>query len=206
MAAAPETRALGKFFYYLSATLESGLGLFGIRSPYEQPKYEIVQRLPEHVEIRQYAARVAAETPVEQGNEGAAFGRLFRYISGANHAGATLAMTVPVERKQLIAMTIPVETGTEMRFFLPRKVAEEGAPVPNDPQVHIVKIPPERIAALRFSGSTDDSVRDAKEAKLRAVLAEAHLKPEGAASLLTYDPPWTPPFLRRNEVVLKLAP
>ncbi len=196
---------MGKFFYYLSAGLESALSVVGIRGAYEQPPYQVVQHLPEDVEIRAYPARVAAETPVRDGDEGAAFGRLFRYISGANHAGAKIAMTAPVERSKLIAMTIPVETGAAMRFFLPAKLAAAGAPVPADPLVRIVTVPPERLAALRFSGVADDASRASHEARLRQVLAGAHVATEGEASLLSYDPPFALPFVRRNEVVLLVA-
>ena len=118
-----------KFLYYLSAGLESVLSVVGIRAPYEQPSYQVVQHLPDKVEVRAYPSRVAVQTAVANGDEGAAFGRLFRYISGANHGSTKIAMTVPVERSRLIAMTIPVETGAEMRFFLPAKVAAAGAPV-----------------------------------------------------------------------------
>lgn len=202
---APGEEGVDKFFYYLTATLESALSLVGVRAPYEQPPYQVVQTLPDRVEIRSYPARVAAETPVENGDEGAAFGRLFRYIAGANHAGQTIAMTAPVERGRLIAMTIPVETGAEMRFFLPRKVAAAGAPAPTDTRVHIVAVPPEHLAALRFAGVATEPSRAAHTARLLAVLAEAHRTAAGPVSLLSYDPPFTPGFLRRNEVVVRLA-
>ena len=91
--------------------------------------YEVVAHLDHGVEIRAYAGRMAVQTPVRGGNDGEAFGRLFRYITGANQADAKIAMTVPVEQTaRPIAMTVPVETtGSVMRFFLPQAVAGSGA-------------------------------------------------------------------------------
>lgn len=195
---------LGKFLYYLTATFESVLSVVGIRAPYEQPAYRVVERLPAGVEIRAYPARTAVATPVENGDQGAAFGRLFRYIAGANHGGARIAMTVPVEQPRLIAMTIPVETGAAMRFFLPRRVAAAGAPVPDDPAVRVETVPAEQVAALRFSGVATEASREAHEAALRAALMQAGRQPAGMAALLSYDPPFALPFVRRNEVVLRL--
>jgi hypothetical protein len=202
---------LGGFFYYLATFAESLGSVVGIRAPYEQPRYEVVGHIGDNVEIRAYAARVAVETPMQNSNDGDAFGRLFRYITGANQAGDKIAMTVPVQQTgqriaQRIAMTIPVEMGgpNVMRFFLPESVVRAGPPAPTDPLVHIVKLPPETFAVLRFSGLVSDASRRSHEAALIAAVTGAGRAPEGPPSLLSYDPPFALPFVRRNEVAVKL--
>ena len=152
---------MSSFFYYLGAAGDSALSVFGIRAPYEQPKYHVVGQLADGVEIRTYGQRVAVETPMRAGNDGEAFGRLFRYITGANHGDAKIAMTVPVEMApqpiapQHLAMTVPVEMTSDqvMRFFLPKAVVAKGPPKPTDPLVHLVTLPPQEFAVLRFSGT-----------------------------------------------------
>jgi len=198
------------FFYYLATVGDSLLSVFGIRAQYEAPKYEVVGHLPPDVEIRAYEGRVAVETPTRMDNDGEAFGRLFRYITGANRASRKIAMTVPVEMQmdpQRIAMTVPVEQGSDdvMRFFLPHAVVEAGPPAPTDPLVHLVRLPPQRFAVLRFSGRITDASRTAHAAALLAALRGAGAQVAGAPSVLSYDPPFTPPFLRRNEVAVEVS-
>jgi hypothetical protein len=199
---------MSSFFYYLATAADSTLSIFGIRAPYEQPKYEVVGQLDGGVELRAYAARTAAETPIRSSNDGEAFGRLFRYITGANTGSSKIAMTVPVQMTpRNIAMTVPVETGGDgvMRFFLPAAVVAKGPPHPTDPLVHIVTLPPQTFAVLRFSGTITDASRAEHEAALIAAVTGAGKHPEGQPSMLSYDPPFAIPFLRRNEVVVKLA-
>jgi hypothetical protein len=200
---------MSSFFYYLGAAGESALSVFGIRSPYEQPPYQVVGQLPDGVEIRAYGARVAVETPMRGGNDGEAFGRLFRYITGANQADAKIAMTVPVEMApEKIAMTVPVEMSGDqvMRFYLPRAVVAHGPPRPTDKLVHVVTLPAREFAVLRFSGTITDASRAKHQARLLAALAGAGRRAEGAPALLSYDPPFALPFVRRNEVAVRLAP
>jgi hypothetical protein len=199
---------MGTILYYLMTVAEAGLGAVGIRSFYEQPPYTVVEQLPGGVEVRDYAARVAAETDDER--DGAvAFGRLFRYITGNNRSGAKIEMTAPVsQRGSLIAMTVPVQSamsGGVMRFFLPRDVVASGPPAPLDPNVRIVTVPPERLAVRRFSGSLNREHVADQDRLLLAALARAGRTPEGKPFLLTYDAPFTLPFLRRNEVAVDLA-
>ncbi|WP_407527094.1 SOUL family heme-binding protein [Methylobacterium oryzisoli] len=198
---------MGKIGYYLVTAAESVLSAVGIRATYEQPRYAVVRRLPGGVEIRDYAPRAVVETAADGPGDAEAFRRLFRYITGANRAARLIAMTVPVEQTgRLIAMTAPVEAGAGvMRFVLPRRVAEAGAPVPTDPLVRIALVPAQRLAALRFSGRPTPAARRAREAELLGALAQAGLAPAGAVAFLGYDPPVTVPFLRRNEVVVAVA-
>ena len=192
-------------FYYLSLSFESALSMIGIRTPYEQPRYAVVARLSDRVEIRRYAPALAIETPVENGDEGAAFGRLFRTIAGANHTGERLAMTVPVERGERISMTVPVEMGGTMRFFLPYRYTIASAPRPNDPKVRVVDLPARTVGVIRYGGLPTDTARTQHEATLRAVLIQAGRPATGPASFLSYDPPFALPFVRRNEVMAPVA-
>ena len=183
--------------YWALTVGESVLSTVGIRSAYEQPHYDVVARLPHDVEIRQYGPRTVVETQTISGRDSEAFTRLFRYITGANtQAGAS----------RDIAMTIPVETAPDgaLRFFLPRALAAS-PPTPTDPLVHIVALPAGTVAARRFSGtlSRDELARQQKI--LRSALIASGWHATGPAARFGYDPPFTPPFLRRNEVVLPVA-
>jgi hypothetical protein len=198
---------LDKFLYYLVTVLESALSVVGIRAAYEQPRYTVVERLDRGVEVRAYAGRTAVETAAAGQQDGAAFGRLFRYITGANGGGDRIAMTAPVETGgRLIAMTIPVEQGGAgtMRFYLPRDVARVGAPEPTEQGVRLVHIPPERLAVLRFSGSATPERREEQARILAEVLDRAGRTPVGSPVFMGYDPPFSVPFLRRNEVAVRL--
>jgi hypothetical protein len=199
---------MDKVTYYLLTLVESVLGVFGVRALYEQPRYAVVEQLDRGVEIRSYEGRFAVETDARGQGDGEAFGRLFRYITGANGTGGRIAMTAPVEAGgQRIAMTVPVEQGQggTMRFFLPREVAEAGAPEPTEAGVRLVTVPRERIAALRFSGRATPEVRTEQERILADVLAKAARQTDGPTFFMGYDPPFAIPFLRRNEVAVRLA-
>lgn len=196
-----------KFLYYALTLLESALSVVGIRATYEEPRYAVVERLDRGVEIRAYAARVAVETDARGQRDGEAFGRLFRYITGANAGGDRIAMTTPVETEgQLIAMTVPVEQGAggTMRFYLPRKIAEAGAPEPTEAGVRLVHIAPERLAVLRFTGSAPSDERGRQAESLNQVLVASGRRPTEPSFFMGYDPPFSVPFLRRNEVAVRL--
>lgn len=199
---------MDKILYYAVTLVESVLGVFGIRAFYDQPRYAVVERLERGVEIRAYEPRLAVETDACGQGDGEAFGRLFRYITGANRAGDRIAMTAPVEAGgQRIAMTVPVEQGTggTMRFFLPHAVAAAGAPQPTEPGLRLVAVPPERIAALRFSGRVTPAARAEQERILTEVLATAGKATAASPFFMGYDPPFAIPFLRRNEVAVRLG-
>ena len=204
------------FCYYLLTFAESLTAVAGIRSVYEQPHYVVVQDLGQSTEIRRYDPRVAIEATIEGKSRdraaSEAFGLLFRYITGANAGSAKIAMTAPVQTEsQRIAMTAPVQTGTDssgalnMRFFLPNSVAKAGAPAPTDPRLHLVDVPAETVAVLRYSGVDNAGARAEKKAELLAVLAKSPWKPVGEVFTLNYDPPFTIPFLRRNEAAVDVT-
>ena len=194
--------------YYGVLVIESIVGVFGVRL-YEEPRYEVIDRLGDRVEIRRYGPRLAAQVELPAAGEAGrseAFQLLFAYIAGANRTAAAghdrIAMTVPVEVHDKVAMTVPVQTSqvngfVRMRFFLPAKFSRETAPAPVDQRVQIVTMPGETIAILRYSGGGNDRVQ--RQAALTAALAPSPWRPVGEPYTLNYDAPFTLPFLRRNE-------
>ena len=192
-----------KVLYVLLTFLESFLSIFGIRSALEEPPYATVSTIGHDIEIRQYGPLVAVETAA-QGDD---FKRLFDYIAGANSRAQTIAMTAPVEQRggRLAPPTPDEAAPATMRFFLPRKVAAD-PPTPTDAGVKIVDVPAQTLAVIRFPG-TLDRVQSARYARiLQEELAKHGRKAEGDPFLLGYDPPFTIPFLRRNEVAVAVAP
>lgn len=200
----------------LGSLVLAGCSLVGVRSGYEQPTYAVVERLGDAVEVRRYGPRLAAETvvagPDDEAARNTAFRTLFDYISGANRGGEEVAMTVPVETAGgSIAMTTPVETGPAedggyaMRFFLPARFTEDTAPTPTDPRVRIVALPAGTLAVRRFTGSRDAEVVIREQEYLLRALEGSSWRPAGAPTALFYDPPWTIPFLRRNEVAMAVT-
>jgi hypothetical protein len=200
-------------------SLLAGCSLIGVRSGYEQPSYVLVETLSDQISIRRSKPLLAVETTVNMPDydegRGAAFRRLFHYISGANINVQSTILTDTSESlrtSEKISMTAPVETsrngasGIRMRFFLPAELTLETAPQPTDRRLQLVEVPGQLQAVLRFSGfASEDEV-----AKNTQTLVSALRKSSWSATSrpLThiYDPPWTIPFLRRNEIVIPIAP
>ena len=192
-----------KVLYFLLTFLESFLSIFGIRAGFEEPPYKVVSTIGHDIEVRQYGPRVAVETAA-QGDD---FKRLFDYIAGANTRKETISMTTPVEQRggRLAPLASGQAAPAVMRFFLPKKVAAD-PPKPDDGSVRIVDVPAQTLAVIRFSG-TLDRVQSARYARILVdELAKHDRKAEGEPFLLGYDPPFTIPFLRRNEIAVAVAP
>lgn len=199
--------------YYMVLMFEALLGVFGIRL-YEEPRYQVIDRIGDRVEIRRYAPRLAAEVVVPLAGDDArsqAFRLLFAYIAGANRAAAAghdrIAMTMPVKLQDQarIAMTVPVRTAelqgrVRMQFFLPSAYRFDNAPTPLDARVGLVQLGTETAAILRFSGTGRDAAR--KQSDLLAKLEGSRWRPAAAPYTLFYDAPFTLPFLRRNEAAV----
>jgi len=169
------------------------------------------------LEIRLYAPQILAETTVDTdfgdaGNQ--AFQRLFNYISGANRAQSKIAMTAPVSQEavsQKIAMTAPViQEGSgetwRVSFLVPSSFTWDTVPEPVDPRVRLREVPERTLAALRFSGTWGEKRFRDHESKLRAMLAKQGLKADGEPIFARYNPPFTPWFMRRNEVLIPVRP
>lgn len=176
----------------------------GVRGGTEEPPYSLVQRLG-HVEIRRYEPRLAAETTVNASELDArsdGFRRLASYIFGGNADRQRIAMTAPVAQS---GGPPGATTGWTIRFFLPRDLSAASAPRPIAAAVQIVKLPAETVAVWRFSGTPAAEAVHTAQRDLLAALAATEWRPVGAPAAWFYDPPWTIPFLRRNEAVVAVA-
>jgi len=192
----------------LGSLFLSACSVFGIRGGTEEPAHSVTERLGD-VEIRRYAPRIAVETTVP-GDAAAARGEGFRrlagYIFGGNQGRTRIEMTAPVAQSgQRIAMTAPVtqslaEAGWIIQFFLPTGLTDP--PKPNDSRLRIVPVPEETVAVLRFSGLATDAAVATQRAALFTTLAGTHWRAAGEPVTWYYDPPWTLPPLRRNEVAM----
>jgi hypothetical protein len=182
----------------------------------EQPDYTVIYKDGD-VEYRQYDSYLVAETVVENvedygsaGNEG--FRRLFRYITGSNQGQSEIAMTAPVQQtpsSEKIAMTAPVQQtsstdGWRVAFMLPTKYTIESAPVPTDPRIRIREVEGRLMAVLRYSGRWTESNLVEKRASLIASIDASGIELIGETQSALYDPPYTPPFMRRNEVMVEV--
>jgi hypothetical protein len=186
----------------------------------EEPKYDVVTRHGE-LEVRAYAPRILAETVVEGNfeqapNEG--FRRIAKFIFGDNQPRSKVAMTAPVEMipksrddsGSKIAMTAPVTQQASasgawtITFTMPSSYSMESLPRPMDTRVTLRQLGRRKYAALRFGGFNTRANIDEAIARLRH-LAEAHgLKLQGEPVYARYNPPWTPWFWRRNEILIEV--
>jgi len=199
----------------LSGLALGACSVVGVRDGTEEPAYSVIQRIGE-VELRSYGPRIAAETVLDGAERDAlstGFRRLAGYIFGDNQSQAKIAMTAPVaQSRETIATTAPVAQARDasgryvVRFFMPATATLATLPKPNDRQVTLVEVPPQRFAVLRFTGfAGPESVAEEKQ-RLLAALKSSNLSLIGEPVSWFYDPPWTIPFLRRNEVAIEVTP
>ena len=180
-------------------------------------------------EVRSYTALVAAQVTVagtrdEASNAG--FRLLAGYIFGGNTRKQSIAMTAPVvqapsagektneKANEKIAMTAPVlqtsvpgqTNAWTVRFIMPKEYTLDTLPTPNDPKVQLMTLPPARFAAVTFSGLAREDDVALRTAELNAYIAKHALQATAPPALARYNPPWTPWFMRRNEVLIGVAP
>ena len=190
--------------------------LAGAAMAVEEPAFKQVLREGDF-ELRDYPALVVAEVTVT-GDQKEAAGTGFRllagYIFGGNKRRERVAMTAPVVQQatsEKIAMTAPVAqtrgaVGTwVIRFTMPRRWTLETLPVPNDARVNLRALKPTRLAVLTFSGRVQPGDIEEKSSELLALVASHKLRADGPVSLAQYNPPWTPGFMRRNEVMVEVG-
>jgi hypothetical protein len=181
----------------------------------EEPDYEVVQKL-EDIEVRAYAAYCVAEVVVPGPAEdagGQAFPLLAGYIFGKNKGERKFAMTAPVTQTTQpvkLEMTAPVTqtavaAGFRVQFVLPKGVTASTAPEPLDARVTLRDIAPSRLAVIRYSGFWSEANYQRHLTTLQTALRAANLAWVGAAVYSRYNAPFTPWFLRRNEIWLHLA-
>ncbi len=184
----------------------------------ETPDYSVVEQ-EGAFELRDYPSMVVAEVSRE-GVRGealsAGFGPLARYIFAKERDGERIAMTAPVEQQRAdalaadarIAMTAPVTQsrtggdGWAVRFIMPAEYDLEQLPAPANAEVSLKRIPARRSAVVRFSGRTDDKLIAEQEATLLAWMAARGLAAAAAPVYAYYNDPFTPGFMRRNEVIV----
>lgn len=188
----------------------------------EEPDYTVVATYP-GFEVRAYPSTIVAETFVDEdmdraGDEG--FRRLAGYIFGGNRGARRIDMTAPVAMEPVkIAMTAPVTVAPadaaaggplagakryRVTFTMPRAFTLDTLPVPDDARVVLREEPARRVAALRFSGRWTDTLAAAKTRELLAAVDGAGLHAAGPPVYARYDPPWTLPWKRRNEILVPL--
>jgi len=184
-----------------------------IMSRVEQPEYK-VESSEGPIEIRRYGPMIAAEAAVK-GDRKFAIGEGFRiiaaYIFGANNAQAKIEMTAPVQqqRPHEIAMTAPVTQQADgntwsVRFIMPRNWSMQSLPKPNDDRVRLIEVPAKRMVVIQFAGTADEPLIREKTDEAREYLKLKKLPTIGEPVLAFYNPPWTLPFLRRNEIMFEI--
>ncbi len=184
-----------KRFY--TTLLALTLGNTAMASDIEEPSWTLVDTV-EKVELREYAPSIQAVTQLDHsGQTSAGFQRLAGFIFGGNETGEKIAMTAPVEES--LEANQPL-----MAFTLPSEYELEDLPEPADDSVQIQTVPGRTMAAIRFSGWATDGKVKRNTQQLIATLKQHGIEAVGTPSLNQYNPPWTPPFLRRNEIMVEV--
>ena len=163
----------------------------------EEPQHEVVGRLGK-IEIRYYQPSIQAVTTLNSSNQTSnGFQRLAGYIFGGNDGAEKIAMTAPV------AETI-TRGKPEMAFTMPAQYQLDDLPIPNDARISLKEVPARHVAVVSFSGwATPSKVRRYTK-RLLAELESSQTETLGMPLLNQYNPPWTLPFLRRNEIVVEI--
>jgi effector-binding domain-containing protein len=192
-----------------------GASLSGtIMSRVEQPSYSVVESWGD-IELRDYPQLIAAEVEVPGERKqaiNAGFRMIADYIFGNNAPRQKIAMTAPVTQQagEKIAMTAPVSQQAvgsmwKVRFIMPSRYTLDTLPTPNNPDVKLIRVPAERVAVIRYSGSADEDSISRHRKLLLERIAQQGLTVNGEPTMAFYNPPWTLPFLRRNEILAKVS-
>ena len=211
--------------------LTSTLLISGAAMATEEPNYTILSQT-ENFELRRYESQLVAQTWVS-GDQNAAsrtgFKILADYIFGNNTApsgeSSKISMTAPVtmqpetkkgnDESQKIAMTAPVSIKQEqqqndgkwrVQFTMPSQYTMQTLPKPNNPDITIIEVPPQTYGVIKFSGLAGTEKVAAKTSELQSWMQAQKLTVTGTPELARYNPPWTLPFMRRNEVMIAYQP
>lgn len=171
-----------------------------IMSNVEQADYKLV-RSKENIEIRDYSPMILAEVEVSAERKQAikqGFRILADYIFGNNTSNKKIDMTAPVIQEQYTG-------GWKIGFVMPKKYTLETLPKPNSKDVVLLSLSTRRFVTIRFSGLADDENIKQHIENLEAYILVEKLKPIGGIVLAFYNPPWTLPFLRHNEVMIEIG-
>lgn len=195
-------------------TLALGAVLAGpVMSIVEHPNYEVTAS-EQSVEIRRYDPLIIAEVKVDGERQEAieqGFRLLADYIFGNNLVQQDIAMTAPVQQQAntQIAMTAPVQQqgqgdSWKISFVMPSEYTMKTLPKPNNERVKLIEQPNKTYAAIRFSGTNSTENIAEHEKELMQYLEANKLQTVGLPKYAFYNPPWTLPFLRRNEVMVEI--
>ena len=180
----------------------------------EEQKYTVERKFPKF-EVRRYEACVFADVTVtgdfeSAGNKG--FGPLIGYISGNNKPHSKIVMTATVVQEPVskIAMTSPVlqqSSGQEniISFVMPAGMTLDALPIPSSSKVSLREVPEQLMAVSRFSGRWTMATYVKHVTELESSIAESGFTPNGSPRFARFDPPWTPWFMRRNEIQIPIA-
>ena len=162
----------------------------------EEPTYQVEKVWEaEQIEIRAYAPRIMAVTGMDDSNGG--FRVLAGYIFGGNAEEEKIAMTAPVQQS--------MAGEKEMAFMMPAEYALEDLPQPEDQRVSFRTAPAHTAAVIQFSGWASAEKSDKNWQQLRRFLIAKDIDITGEPTLNQYNPPWTLPFMRRNEIIVPVA-
>ena len=191
-----------KLLFWVSGIVLALALLFAYRNSrfgVDSPAYRILEASGPF-EIREYPSMVLVGTPMGSRdiNESSSFMTLFRYISGANEERQKIAMTTPVLRTS-------ESDGTRMSFIVPDEVAASGAPEPTSNDVALETLSAGRYASYRFGGGWEERRTAEAVSRLRDWLRARGVESSAPPVFAYYDPPMMPWFLRRNEVLIRLA-
>jgi hypothetical protein len=168
----------------------------------EQIKYHLIKKIDD-IEIRQYPELLIAS--VKNKDDTTAFGILFNYISGDNQTSKKIPMTSPVLSSEKISMTAPVISKNDyFAFVLPDTYNTATVPIPNNSEITIEFTPKKILAVIRFSGRANKKSIYKQVNILKEILKKENLKVKGESFLMRYNSPFTPGFLRRNEIAIEL--
>ena len=181
----------------------------------EEAEYTVALK-QDKLEIRDYAPSIVAEVIVNDNFEdasGAAFRKLFNYISGDNTGRNKIAMTSPVSQKpepEKIAMTSPVgqrksDQGWAVSFMMPASYTMDSIPLPDDASVVLREVPAHRAAAIRYSGTWSEKAYKKQLALLLEWIEAESLETMGEPVWARYNAPFTPWFMRRNEILIPVG-
>ena len=184
-----------------------------VMSNVEKPDYKVIQS-EQNIEIRQYEPMIIAEVEVDGKREETirdGFRILADYIFGNNTVQQVISMTAPVQQKenQKIAMTAPVQQQSmgkswRMSFVMPSKYRLDSLPVPNNNRVRLKEILTKKFIVIEFSGTNSNENVTEHENQLMNYIEANQIKINGSPKYAFYNPPWSLPFLRRNEVMIEI--
>ena len=163
----------------------------------EEPVYQVEKAWEaEQIEIRAYAPRIMAVTGINEDSD-SGFRVLAGYIFGGNAEEQKIAMTAPVQQ------TMAGEK--EMAFMMPAEYALKDLPQPEDQRVSFREAPAYTAAVIKFSGWASAEKADENWQQLQRFLIAEGIDITGEPTLNQYNPPWTLPFMRRNEIIVPVA-